>query len=505
MASFTNSGSEVVERTLEEGIIRAPTLDLEMYEVTRCVQWIQRGGYRKVGLQFPDELLGDAAAVSRALTKLLGFVVYILGDTTYGSCCVDEVAAEHVGAEAVIHFGHTCLSPSKRLPVLYILTKIPVDISAVVSGLEGTIKDQTRGLIMIYDTRCHYAAPDVAAKLMVTFPHLVTSTLLLDEDCSFSTLTSEKVESNPEICKSGKNCIDRNHKIAAQCCSNRLTFSGRALCLPSGTHMKDYDFIYLGPSGPTVNCVLLRFSENTFYCVDPSDGSVKITSGVRSVMNRSAKIEMVKDAEIIGILVGTLGVADYHKVISRLKIISKAAGKRSYTFVVGKPNEPKLANISEVDVFVYVACPETSIVERNLDPVLYRKLVTPWEFEVALLSGKEWSLAFETDFRELLPGGSSYCEVTSEPRYEEASVSLLTNKTQTLGVRNGSQVALDDKTGAITFHDGQAIAALHIGGGGQALKSRSWQGLDPLLPATPTPSVVEGRSGIASIYEDEKS
>jgi len=28
----------------------------------------------------------------------------------FGSCCVDEVAALHVNAEVVIHFGHTCLS-----------------------------------------------------------------------------------------------------------------------------------------------------------------------------------------------------------------------------------------------------------------------------------------------------------------------------------------------------------------------------------------------------------
>ena len=38
----------------------------------------------QVCLQFPDELLGDAAAVSEALTHHLGQLVYILGDTTYG-------------------------------------------------------------------------------------------------------------------------------------------------------------------------------------------------------------------------------------------------------------------------------------------------------------------------------------------------------------------------------------------------------------------------------------
>lgn len=36
--------------------------------------------------------------------------LYVMADTTYGSCCVDEVGAAHVGAECVIHYGHTCLS-----------------------------------------------------------------------------------------------------------------------------------------------------------------------------------------------------------------------------------------------------------------------------------------------------------------------------------------------------------------------------------------------------------
>lgn len=37
--------------------------------------------------------------------------LFIMADTTYGSCCVDEVGAAHANADCVIHYGHTCLSP----------------------------------------------------------------------------------------------------------------------------------------------------------------------------------------------------------------------------------------------------------------------------------------------------------------------------------------------------------------------------------------------------------
>lgn len=63
--------------------------------------------------KFPDELLKDSMRVVRALRQELNSSVklYVMADTTYGSCCVDEVGAAHVNAECVIHYGHTCLSP----------------------------------------------------------------------------------------------------------------------------------------------------------------------------------------------------------------------------------------------------------------------------------------------------------------------------------------------------------------------------------------------------------
>lgn len=53
--------------------------------------------------------------------------------------------------------------------------------------------------------------------------------------------------------------------------------------------------------------------------------------------------------------------------------------------------------------------------------------------------------------------------------------------------------------------EGKALAALHVGGGGQVLGGRTWAGLDPSQPP-PAPStvVVEGRKGIAAEYQDEK-
>ena len=78
-------------------------------------------------------------------------------------------------------------------------------------------------------------------------------------------------------------------------------------------------------------------------------------------MRRYHYIEKARDADIIGIVVATLGVGivlslvynailvnnnieGYMEVITRMKTIIKEAGKKSYLIVVGKLNEFKLGN-----------------------------------------------------------------------------------------------------------------------------------------------------------------
>ncbi len=38
--------------------------------------------------------------------------VVILGDVTYGACCIDDFTAKELGCEMIVHYGHSCLSES---------------------------------------------------------------------------------------------------------------------------------------------------------------------------------------------------------------------------------------------------------------------------------------------------------------------------------------------------------------------------------------------------------
>ncbi len=118
-------------------------------------------------------------------------------------------------------------------------------------------------------------------------------------------------------------------------------------------------------------------------------------------MKRYYLVEKAKDANVVGIVVGTLGVTDYMTIIAHLKEIIKKVGKKSYTLVVGKLNVAKLANFMEVDVFVLVACPENSLLDNQ---EFYKPVLTPFEMELACNRARDWTGDYVTDFRQILPG-----------------------------------------------------------------------------------------------------
>lgn len=131
----------------------------------------------------------------------------------------------------------------------------------------------------------------------------------------------------------------------------------------------------------------------------------------RALMKRYYAIERAKDARVVGILVGTLGVVDYLHIIQQLKETLHRAGKKSYMFAMGKLSVPKLANFLEIDIYVLIACPENSLLDSS---EFYKPVVTPFEMDVACNKAREWSEEYVTDFRRLLPGEmwmslSSHC------------------------------------------------------------------------------------------------
>lgn len=186
-------------------------------------------------------------------------------------------------------------------------------------------------------------------------------------------------------------------------------------------------------------------------------------------------------------------------MIEKLKVLIKNAGKKFYVFVVGKLNVAKLANFQEIDIFVIVACPENSLLE-NRD--FYRSVITPFELEIALTKGKQWTGEYIIDFSNLLPGLNTNEEKNSNnEEREEVHVSLITGN---IKIRKFSSEKNNNNTSTDIIERNNNTSIEIWSPASKFFQSRSWTGLEQKIGETEVAKAIEGRSGLAKSYDGEK-
>ncbi|GAA5893300.1 hypothetical protein JCM6882_007998 [Rhodosporidiobolus microsporus] len=584
--AIANSGEDAILRTLDvapeaftDSLSEGAVSLEEAYEVDLTVREIEEGGYLRIGLQFADEQLHDSVQVFLALRDRLGKEreLYILADTTYGSCCVDEVAAQHVDADFIVHYGHTCLSPTARLPVLYILTKRAISPSLAASSLASSALPSLlppssppsaddppppKAVILLYDVAYAYRAAAVAdelrreleaggyggevvlgrlgsergeqrsgAAIAARAPEPVASTSTSAAPASPSLKGKERAhpstvsEAAPEEEAQQE---DDSDEPAAPPPPTTIPPSPSKYDLPAGVASVDEcALMWLGGESLALNNVLLTHGRCMVWSFDPLTSLARLESSKtnRMLMRRYAAVEKAKDADVVGILVGTLGVAAYLPLITHLRSLIAAHRKKSYTVAVGKLNPAKLANFIEVECFVLVACPENSMVDSKefLAPI-----VTPFELELALTS-KAWTGDYILDFAQLLRSsefGQDAGVVASETGATEAEgegeqgegqdeeqpvFSAATGKyrhPKRYNAGNGVADAADlaSQASALSIRDQNSAVARVLGSAaGEYMTQRTYKGLDPRYGQDAPARLEMGREGgIARGYGYEK-
>ncbi|KAJ2059293.1 hypothetical protein GGI17_004480 [Coemansia sp. S146] len=504
MASIDNDGSAVIQRQIDSGL--APTCEplavsdaLVIYEVEQTAAVITEGNYRRIALQFPDHLLGHSTAVSAELQSRIDLdaKVFILADTSYGSCCVDEVAADHYSADLVVHYGRTCLSLSSRIPVYYVFGREPVDPDHCAELVSE--KMAGRNLLVLSDVPYAYAMPDVIQALE-------------------QQRGSDGARVFGQVVSSEITVADRLYDPKTTTSSTIVP--GRSWQLPpnasgEASSIGDYSILYLGAESLTLTNIILTMRGQGVFSYDPATRTLREESHKvnRHLARRYKMVQHARDADVIGIVVGTLAATRYLRVIETLKAMIRRAHKKFYVFVVGKLNVAKLANFAEIETYVLVACPENSLVDSKdfSSPV-----VTPFEMQLALSKSRQWTGDYVTDFhaflddaeRELAEPDNSDDD-NDEPHFSLITGTLKQNRrfndprSQSAVGADSAQLATTNKHTEIAQYMGSA--------GAEYLLTRSFRGLghddDPDNKSNePLPAVlaVEGRSGIARGYANEK-
>jgi diphthamide biosynthesis protein 2 len=202
--------------------------------------------------------------------------------------------------------------------------------------------------------------------------------------------------------------------------------------------------------------------------------------------------EKAKDAEVIGILVGTLGATSYLEQLDYLRQLIKHAGKRHFTVAVGKLNPAKLANLSEIDAFVYVACPESCLV---LDSKEYlRPIVTPYELTVALSPNSTWfPQAYNTQFANTAGINAQRSADDDVPTFSLATGKLTRHSNHTTQNRGLYQSGTKD----LVNHD---AGDLIVSNTAVLSKDRTWFGLSAEIDEDASVELYTGKYIMALIY-----
>ncbi|KAI9708619.1 MAG: Diphthamide biosynthesis protein 2 [Bogoriella megaspora] len=381
------------------------------YEIARTVDEVRAGGWKRIALQFPDEMLVDAPRVFEALND--GFEragkrrklsaekadsekdrtvadlldegvqqldlspedirekVYILADTSYGACCVDEIAAEHVDADVVVHYGRSCLSPTARLPVIYVFTSRSLDLAAVQASFKAIYPERDKKIILMADIPYAHHIPHLHSTLQDSgYTNIFPTSIIHDPS---SLLPNRTV---PPILTTTPSALQSHtlFHISTPPTPLLLTLSSRL----SSIH------IYPTPS-PTSSPVPSS-SSSTPLTLPP----LQTTPLLR---RRYAVLLTLPSVAIIGILIATLSHRSYLPALQKIQNLISQAGKKYYTVVVGKINAAKLANFAEVGAWVVVGCWESGLVDMKGEEGFWRPMVTPFELEVALggEAGRVWA------------------------------------------------------------------------------------------------------------------
>jgi len=325
------------------------------FEIDKTIKRIREKQAKRVALQLPEGLLMFATALADVLQAETGAEMVILGDVTYGACCVDDYSAKALGCDFLVHYGHSCLISIRDCMIqnmMYVFVEIGIDVQHAVSTIKALVPK---------DKRCVCIAT-------IQFVSSMRSAIALLEDYFV-------------------------HPIVVPQC--RPLSAGELLgCTSPVVDPKSADVvIYIGDG---------RFHLESFMIANPTIAALqydpyqkKMTSqqyGHQEMhaLRRSA-IAAGKQAQSIVFVMGTLGRQGNPKILDRLQQLAERRGIKTAIILMSEIFPAKLAQLQDVDCYVQVACPRLSI---DWGYAFDKPLLSPYEAEVALGA---------TDWRDVYP------------------------------------------------------------------------------------------------------
>lgn len=329
--------------------------NFEIHKTIWKINQASTNGPILVALQFPEGLLMYACVISDIIFRFTACRTVIMGDVTYGACCVDDFTADKLGAGYLIHYGHSCLVPINitKVPTLYVFVEIQFDIRHLVEVIRANFSSTDRLVLMgtIQFTNMVGAALEA---LGTDFPHL-------------SSAQTKPLSAGETL----------------GCTSPRLAQDTSVLVFVADGRFHLEAAMIQNPTVPA-------------YRYDPYSKTMTRESYDTEKMKsiRLSAISAAKKCRVFGLILGTLGRQGSPGIFTRLRSLLEAQGKVVIPFLMAEINPLKLTRITGVEAWVQVACPRLSI---DWSGGFDKPILTPYELEV-MLATTSWSDVYPMDY-----------------------------------------------------------------------------------------------------------
>lgn len=465
--------------------------------------------------------------------------VWILADTSYSPCCIDEVAAEHVKADIVVHFGDACLNPVEKIESCYVFGKPYINLEELVQTFKINYSDTSDKVVLMANTPYSYILPELYEALKHEYSNL-----------AIANVDFIKAGERSHLIDGYDFAVDSNAGVLHT--ANRIVYGISNKDINDYLETIDYDdenyienskfdgltqeyslFHISKPHNARVLLLSTKFQE--LKVIEPKDAEI-VHDQFPTLMKRYRSMQVARSATTVGILINTLSLANTKTLLNQIIKSIVDAGKKHYMFVVGKPNVAKVANFECVDVWCIIGCGQSGIVV-DMYGDYYKPIITPYELQLALMPMVTWTGKWVTDFDAILEksleddtletsvGGEQTAPIVDDndddddfaPEFDPVTGKLKMNQPlrqlrhlelelESEGLsKNNSTEDEGQESSLVKKFSGTLSVGKTISTSALGLQSREWTGLGSdftALDSSEGALVEDGRTGVARDYVD---
>jgi 2-(3-amino-3-carboxypropyl)histidine synthase len=300
--------------------------------------------------------------------------VSVLGDVTYGACCVDDLGARALGCDLLVHYGHSCLVPIQHtvVPCLYVFVEITIDVPHLVECFHQTILQQYLNEHRVVGSR----KPHVYLLGTIQFRHALMEARRLLRNPPYEydlSIPQAKPLSPGEVlgCTSPVLANNNDDPTIPGSSSNSNNNNNNAVVLfvADGRFHLESTMI----SNPHIS-KFYRYDPYPKSLTEESYDHVKMKSirysaieaarsAIRAKQQQSQQSQQKsKQPAVFGIILGTLGRQGNPALLTKVRAELTKHKLRSFVVLASEITPSKLALFrTKVDAWVQIACPRLSV------------------------------------------------------------------------------------------------------------------------------------------------